>query len=348
MKKQRIIIYVVAFIFIFSSIALAGGTKEVAEEEKLASSIRAYAAFAPDNNVELSKFFKEKLGVEIKYIDISCGEIEAKLTAEAPNFSADIVWACGPQAARAKREGWAIPYDSPSWRGVGVEFKDPDNYWFSVGNYQFILCGNKDLLDKAGYTLPDSWDDLLDPKWKDEIVMPSPVTSGTAYLMQFSFFTLYGFNEDKGEEGGWEFYEKLDKNIHHYTRSGGAPSDLVGRGEFMLGITYEAAVQARLEEGYPLVWTVPKEGIGYEGAPAFILKGTKEEYTCKKMIDLMGTKDFSQLIADRIGYVTKDIPSSFFGETPEYIPNVDFDWAYENKARLVDQWKTQYMQKQEQ
>ncbi len=328
---------VVCLVMAFALPMCAPAPPEV--EEKLAESIRIYPAWAPDNNVAIAKFLKEKLGVTMKYTDISCGEIEAKLAAEAPNFGADIAMACGPQGYRAKKEGWAVQYDSPIWRGESEVWKDPDNYWWNQGNYQFILIGNEDRLAEKGYTLPTSWDDLLDPKWKGEIVMPSPLTSGTAYLMLFSFFTLYGFNADKGEEGGWEFYDSLDRNIHHYTKSGGAPADLVGRGEFTLGITYEAVTLGRIEEGYPLVWCVPEEGIGYEGAPAFILKGTKELYTCQKIIDLLATKEWSKLIAEEAGYVTKEYPSEFFGGLPKYIPNIDCDWAYESKSRLCDEWR---------
>ena len=122
--------------------------------------------------------------------------------------------------------------------------------------------------------MPKSWKDLLDPKWKDQIVMPSPLSSGTANMMRFSFLALYG------EEEGWKFMEALDKNIHHYTRSGNAPTDLVGRGEFLLGITSDENVKKRIDEGYPLIWAVPEEGTGYDGTFALIFKGTKIMDAC--------------------------------------------------------------------
>jgi iron(III) transport system substrate-binding protein len=83
--------------------------------------------------------------------------------------------------------------------------------------------------------MPESRKDLLDPKWKGEIIMPSPLSSGTANMKRFSFLALYGDAE------GWKFIEALDKNIAFYTRSGNAPMDLVGRGEFTLGITSDMA-----------------------------------------------------------------------------------------------------------
>jgi len=298
---------------------------------------------------------KEKTGVEIKWRFLSCGEINAKLKAEAPNFNADMgIFVCAPETSMAKKNGWLVRYDSPAWKRVPREwglinenvFIDPDNEWYNTNVYGFCLGGNKDKLAKAGYTLPTSWKELLDPKWKDQIVMPSPLSSGTAYLMLYSFMTAFGFNEGKGEQGGWEFYEALDKNIHHYTRSGGAPTQLVGRGEFMLGIVSDQNSLPLQQQGYPLVVGVPKEGIGYEAIYAFILKGAKNVSTCQKVIDFLSTDEFSKYMAD-IGYVTRlpNYPSALYKGIPNYIPNVNHTWAIENKTRLVNEWKDRFLRK---
>ena len=315
-------------------------------EEELAKSIRAYMSSTPEHVADQANFIKQKLGVEVRYLYMSCGVIGARLEAEAPRFSADMcISVCGPQAVTAKKEGWSIAYDSPVWRGLGSEWKDPDDYWFNTACVVFVLVGNEDRLAEQGYAMPDSWEDLLDPKWKDQIVMPSPGTSGTAFRMLFTFLQLYGTNVGKGEEGGWEYLAALDKNIDHYTSGGNAPTDLVARGEFTLGITNQAKVQGRIDEGYPLLWTIPEEGSGFGLGPNFILKGAEELYTCQKIIDLLGTKEFSALRA-ATGYVVKDdVPIALFGTKPKLVPNLDLNWAFENQDRLMDEWKTRFVTK---
>ena len=126
-------------LFLISTSCLA-----VAAEEKLASSVTAYMAVTPENNQVLADFIKKKLGVEVKQQYMSCGEIQAKMTAEAPRFSADmVIHACEPQAFLAKEKGWSLPYDSPNWRGLDKVWKDPDNHWFSHGTLSFFLVGSK-------------------------------------------------------------------------------------------------------------------------------------------------------------------------------------------------------------
>ncbi len=306
--KTKFIAVVIAAIF---SMALVGGA--------LGQTINAYMGTSPDNNAKIAKFIKDKTGITVNQTFQSFGEIEARVKAEAPNFNADLIIGCGSSTGfMAKKNGWSIPYVSPAWKGVPDVFVDPQGNWYNFSNFSFVLVGNKDRLAKAGYKMPESWKDLLDPKWKGEIIMPSPLSSGTANQMRFSFLALYGDIE------GWKFIEALDKNIAYYTRSGNAPTDLVGRGEFMLGLTSDENVKKRLDDGYPLIWTIPKEGTGYDGTFALILKGTKNLDTCKKVIDLLGGQEFSNLMAD-IGYVTpRPAPNKLYGTDPAQVYQTGF------------------------
>jgi len=338
--KAKLVVNIGLVICVAISFLLAAPV--LAANPKLAASI---TAFGGSGSVEIdgavAKFIEKELGVKVRFDSLSHGVIHARVKAEAPRFSVDTCWNVGyPLMLEAKEKGWSVAYDSPNWRGSGDVFVDPDGYWWNNGSWSFVLVGNKDLIAKAGYTLPNSWKDLLDAKWQDKIIMPSPLTSGTAYMMLYSFMTLYGFNEAKGEEAGWEYLEALNKNIHHYTRGGNTPSDLVGRGEFMLGISSDEMVVPRVKQGYPLLWAAPKEGIGFGSAGAIIFKGTKKLYTCQKIIDLFGTTKFCKFWSGLAGYVTKDpkAVSALYGKIPKYIPNIDQGWAAANRSRLSNEW----------
>ena len=337
-KLKFFAVLIVVFIFATVSVFAGGTTPEVEEPEELAAFVTVYeGSGSAEIGGDVCKFIGEKLGIEIKFMAESHGPIHSKIKAEAPNFSPDMLLNVGfPLMVEAKEKGWSVAYDSPVWRGTGDVWVDPDGYWWNQGNWAFVLVGNKGLLAEAGYTMPESWDDILDPKWKDHIIMPSPLTSGTAYMVVYSFMALYG-----GEKEGWEYLEALNKNIHHYTRGGNVPSDLVGRGEFMLGISSDEMVLPRIRQGYPLVSTVPKEGIGYGSAGALILKGTKKLYTCQKIIDFLGTTEFCKYWSELAGYVTKDpaVKPALYGGIPKYIPNIDQGWAVANRERLTDEWK---------
>jgi iron(III) transport system substrate-binding protein len=314
-----------------------------------------YASTTADIMEKFAKVVKEKTGVEVRFRYHSCGEILAKVMAEAPNFQADmLVMVCSPEMQMFKQKGWLVPYDSPVSKKVVRDWgkanpalvNDPDHTMLISDFWHFVLVGNKKLLDQKGYKMPESWSELTDPKWKDQIIMPSPLTSGTAFMMLYSFMTLYGFNAGKGEQGGWDFYKALDKNINQYTRSGNAPTDLVSRSEFMLGITGDENILVRKREGYQFELKIPKEGTGYDAHFSGILKGTKKEATCQKVMDYLASDDHAKFMAEW-GYVSGSpkYPSPTYGTTPNYIPNINHVWANANKTKLCDQWKEQFLRR---
>jgi len=324
--NRKSIAFIVAAIF---SVALAGSA--------LSEDINAYMGTSPDNNAKIVQFIKDKTGISVNQTFQSFGEIEARAKAEAPNFNADMIIGCGsPLAFMAKKNGWADPYKSPAWKGAQEVYVDPQGYWYNIGNFSFVLVGNKDRLAKAGYSMPKSWKDLLEPKWKGEILMPSPLSSGTANMMRFSWLALYGDDE------GWKFLEALDQNIAYYTRSGNAPTDLVGRGEFTLGITSDENVKKRIDDGYPLIWSIPAEGTGYDGTFALIFKGAKKLAVCKKVIDVLGTQEFSALMAG-IGYLTpRPAPNALYGKTPPKYIKLDLGKAAEDRPKNNEIWKQKF------
>jgi iron(III) transport system substrate-binding protein len=311
-----------------------------AADTKLAPSITVYMGMSPAGNIEAAEYIQKKTGVEIKQTFMSYGEIGAKMKAEAPNFSADMCIGIGmPQAFAAKKEGWAIPYDSPTWRGAKELYKDRDNNYVNLGVDALAWVVNKKILAEKGYKSPTSWEEMLDPKWKGQIVMPS-------------FMQLYGLNANKGELGGWQFLDALDKQIHHYTRSGAAPLELVSKGEFMMGIGDNSVVAEMIKQGYPIELLAPKEGTGGDGIYALILKGTKNEYTCQKIIDFLGTKEFSEFYGPSHNAATKekDVQLPLYQGKPEYpegkpvyIPNLNLTWAAENRDRLTQEWKAKFL-----
>lgn len=308
-----------------------------------ADSINAYLGFSREVNEALQKRIQEKTGIEVKGITLSWGEIWARLVSEAPRFNADMVLSFGAaQAIDGAKKGYYVAYKSPAWEDIDAAFKSPDGSYYALGTFSFVLIGNTKKLAEKGYSIPASWKDLLDPKWKGQIVAPSPRTSGTAFMINYSFLQLYG------EDEGWKFLESLDKNMAQYTKSGNAPTDLVSRGEFMLGITADENVLKRINEGYPIEWAIPAEGIGYEGNYCTILKGTQKLELCQKVMDYLGTADASEFLAS-MGYIPPrpGIPSALYGTTTPQFIKLDHGWAVQNRSNIIKTWKSKFMMKEE-
>jgi len=318
---------------------VAFGVLGVVGPAMAAEEVRVYTYMLPIQE-ELAKILSENTGAQVKILGLSGGELWARVQAEKPNIGADVLFGFGPAPAiLGKREGlWETYTDPPAWKDIHARYKDKDGAWYDVGTSSFVLVGNKDLLAKKGLKMPESWFDLLDPKWKGEIVMPSPVTSGTAFMINATFLQLLGW------EKGWDFLEGLDKNVAQYTRSGNAPLEHVGRGEYMLGLTSDEKVPQRIQQGFPIYWAVPKEGVGYEGNIIAIVKGTKRVEAAKRIINFAGTEKFQSWLA-QFGYLTaRDAPSAMYQTKPKLI-DYSYEWAADSHARIIEAWKAKFLRK---
>ncbi len=91
---------------------------------------------------------------------------------------------------------------------------------------------NTDWFADKGYEYPTSWDDLLDPKYQDMIIMAHPATSGTAYTVLATLIQL------KGDDAVWDYLKELDKNMSQYTKSGSAAPNGVALGEAAIALTF--------------------------------------------------------------------------------------------------------------
>ncbi len=230
---------------------------------------------------EYLKQFQAETKIEVTTIRLSAGEVVARLKAEKNNPTQSI-WFGGPSLDYiAATEGKLLePYQSAATQKIPEKFRDFKNFWTGIyfGSLGFITY--KPFLEKKGLQPPSSWNDLLEPIYKNEIAVALPYTSGTG-------FTLYaGLVQLMGEEGALKYWQKFDQNMRHYTQSGSGPVLEVALGEVSAGIAFSQDIWRKAtSRGFPVLVSYPKEGTPYEIGAVAIIKGSKEKEAAQKFID---------------------------------------------------------------
>ncbi|PFR58950.1 ABC transporter substrate-binding protein, partial [Bacillus cereus] len=79
---------------------------------------------------------------------------------------------------------------------------------------------------------PSRWQDLLNPVYKEKIIMPDPNVSGTAYTFFQSLI------DTVGEEEAKEYVKNFAGQVGEVTVNGYIPVELVASGEYMIGINF--------------------------------------------------------------------------------------------------------------
>ena len=79
---------------------------------------------------------------------------------------------------------------------------------------------------------PESWNDLLDPRYKNNLQMADARTSGTATER------IYSLVKVMGEDPAFAYQKKLNGNIQMYTKSGAGGAMPIATGQCGSGIFY--------------------------------------------------------------------------------------------------------------
>lgn len=320
-------------------LGLSCGKSEDKEAVKDSGSLTFYAGLQEDHAAMIAKEFESETGIKTSFVRMSSGEVLARLKAEKNNMSAS-VWYGGPIDAfvAADQEGLIEKYNSPEAANIKDEFKSADSTWNGIYVGYLGFVGNETILAEKGIEMPTSWEDLLKPEYKGEIVVAHPGSSGTAYTMLATVVQLMG------EDAAMEYFKEFNGQVRQYTKSGTAPGRMVGQGEATIGITFLHDAIKYKKEGYEdIIIAAPSEGTGFEIGGVALLKNGPDQDNGKKFIDWVLTKEVQekgktvgsfQFLTNMNAIPPEEAMSIKDTELIDY----DFDWAGKNRVRLVERF----------
>ena len=191
-----------------------------------------YGTLSPENAVRpLTAAFQKKYPyVQLRNWTGTTAEIMPKILAERrANAQAADVLEWGDGSLPAVKAGAVIPYYVEALKDIPEQYYDPNGYWvadrvsyFGIG-YNTRQIGPNDV--------PQSWEDLLNPKYKNKMVWRAGSEPGAPLFIS-------NIRRVMGEEKAEEYLKKLStQNIVNYT-SGSAVAlvNVIGQGEYAMGL----------------------------------------------------------------------------------------------------------------
>lgn len=329
-----------ASLLMLAAIAPAGAQTQSAPRIQLV----VHSTLEPDNIAEFKTAFEAKNpDVEILWSRDSTGVVTARIVAEGENQKADAIWGLAVTSiAKIKSLGLLVPYKPANFDNLRPAFRDKADppSWTGMEAWVAALCFNTVEAQKHGLKRPTSWFDLLDPAYKDRLVMPNPASSGTG------FFHVSGWIQMFGEDKAWSFMDRLHENIAQYQHSGTKPCRDAASGEFAVGIAYELAGASLKTKGAPLDVLLMKEGGGWDMDTAAILKGTTKLDAAKRLMDFAASREANEIYGKFVSQVAMEgvgrpIPNYPEGVAQSMIKN-DLDWAAANRDRIIKEWQRRY------
>jgi 2-aminoethylphosphonate transport system substrate-binding protein len=166
--------------------------------------------------------FTEKTGIKIQFVEAGSSGVVDRLAKEKSNTQADVLVTLPPFMQKAAADGLLAAYTPDGADKIDARDKDADGrYYAMVNNYPNFIY-NAEVLKAA----PATYEDLLDPKFKQKLQYSTPGQAGDGTAMMLQAFHAFG-----SKEKGLDFLKKLQANNLGPSASTGKLTALVNKGE---------------------------------------------------------------------------------------------------------------------
>ncbi len=231
-------------------------------------------------------------GVDVEFFRDGTTKVMAKLESEfvAGNPQPDVLLIADTVTMEGLEQAdRLLAYAEADVSAYDPQLMDDEGHYFST---KLITTGI--VYNTAAELKPTSYKDLLKPEAKGKIAIPSPLTSGAATI---TMATITG-----DPSLGWDYYEGLaDQDTLAQGGNGGVYKAVAG-GEKLYGFLVDFLAIRSREEGAPVEFVFPEEGVSFVTEPVAILKTAKNPEAAKAFVDFLLSPEGQELAASQ-GYL---------------------------------------------
>ena len=223
--------------------------------------------------------------------------------------------------------------DLIDWSVYAEDTVQSKYYAPEIRNGGCIIVNTKRLAE-LGLDMPTSYQDLLDPQYKDQISMPNPASSGTGYMFLLSLVNAWG------EQEALDYFDKLAENVLSFTSSGSGPVNSLELGEVAIGLGMTPNAATKIGEGCPFQIIFFEEGSPYSLYGQTIIEGKQDRECVKEVFAFLTTTLNEELCANYY-------PEKIFKDKDYVLENFPTDVKYADmqvedaaayKESLLSKW----------
>jgi ABC-type Fe3+ transport system substrate-binding protein len=175
---------------------------------------------------------------------------------------------------------------------AGIPLYDKSKTWYASAMSSFGVFYNKKIMKMDGLPEPTKWDDLANPKFKNQLSLTDPRRSGTANTMNNIVMQALGWDQ------GWELLTKIAGNTRHFTHSSSDPIKAVVSGDAAASMVIDFYAVAKVDDlgKDNLGFNVPVTQTVIDPDPIAIIKGAPNRTTAERFIDFVLSAEGQKLL----------------------------------------------------
>ncbi|MEE1752349.1 2-aminoethylphosphonate ABC transporter substrate-binding protein [Streptomyces sp. SP18CS02] len=288
--------------------------------------------------------FEKETGIKVKYVEGGSGEMVQRAAREKSNTQADVLVTLPPFIQQADSKGLLQSYRPRGADRVDGADKSGDGKWTSVVNNYFGFVHNRKELK----TPPTTWEELLDPKYRDKVQYSTPGVAGDGTAVVIKAMHDFG-----GREPAMEYLKKLQANNVGPSSSTSKLAPKVDKGEILVA---NGDVQMNFAQAKSMpnlaIWFPARQG----GRPttfalpyaAGLVEGAPHTANGRKLLDFMLAERAQRQVSEigggfpaRNDVRATDANAVALARLMEGVDVFEPDWADidKNLKTYIDAWK---------
>ncbi|MGI8919208.1 MAG: extracellular solute-binding protein [Pyrinomonadaceae bacterium] len=233
--------------------------------------------------------------VEVQFLDMGSREVLERIRAERNRPQADLWWGAAHTTFQTAAEENLLATYRPSWADtVPASSRDPQDRWYGIYETPQVIVYNSDAITAA--EAPRDWDDVLDPRWRDKILIRNPNPSDSMRAI-FGAMIWRFYRETGSPEKGYDWLRRLDANVHEYTADGTLLIQKLARREGLLSLWNLPDVWLYKQKGLPVAYVIPASGTPVISDGIAVVQGAPHEEEARRFYEFATTPENLTLAA---------------------------------------------------
>jgi iron(III) transport system substrate-binding protein len=264
----------------------------------------------------------------VRWLDMGSQEILDRLRFERVNPQAD-VWFGGPATIfdRGLHDSLLVPF-RPSWADK-IESGRDTAFYYPVYRTPAVIAYNSRAVPRS--EAPQDWDEVLAPRWKDQVIIRDPMASGTMRAI-WGLILVRSLRSTGDTAWGMAWLRRLDGQTKTYTISPALLYEKLARQEGLVSLWDLQDILISQAKGLPLGYVFPRSGTVVIEDAIGLVRGTRHPEAARAFIDYVGS-EAAQLLAAREVFrlpsrtdLTPDSVPPWVAEVERDMVVADMDW----------------------
>lgn len=281
--KTRTLLFASIFLSLIS-LALSCGTKQ-------GKTLLIYTPHGQDLLKDFAARYRQTHpDVDVQFLDMGARDILERLRAERNRPQADLWWGASHTTFQTAAEENLLAVYRPTWADkIPESERDAQDRWYGTYETPEVIVYNSELVKRED--APQDWDDVLDPKWRDKVLIRNPIPSDSMRTI-FGAMIYRFYKDTNSPAGGYDWLRRLDANVHEYAADPTLMAQKLSRGEGLISLwNMPDARLYREKKNLQIAYVIPKSGTPVITDAIAIVKGAPHEEEARSFYEFVNTPE---------------------------------------------------------